>query len=99
MMHTHDPVHLDAFTRMLACPDPSDLPRRAYVIRCEGDPDRRTTRLPGILMGWLQRRHLAVDIEEPFASATVAFKRRVRPANPGLRMVRAAGSFESSKSA
>ena len=88
MMHTHDPVRLEAFARMLALSDPSDLPRRGYVIRCEGDPDRRSTRLPGILMGWLQRRHLAVDIEEPFASATRTFKRRARPANPGLRVVR-----------
>lgn len=88
MMHTHDPVHLEAFARMLARPDPGDLPRRAHVTRCEGDPNRRATRLPGILMGWLQRRHLAVDIEEPFASATRTFKRRVRPVNPGLRVVR-----------
>jgi hypothetical protein len=88
MMHTHDPIHLDAFVRMLALPDPGDLPKRAYTVRCEGDPNRRSTRLPGILMGWLQRRHLAVDPEEPIASTTRTFRRRVRPVNPGLRVVR-----------
>jgi hypothetical protein len=63
MMHTFDPVRFDAFNRLLARSDATDLPRRAHVYRCEGDPNRRTTRLPGILMGWLQRRHLDIDIE------------------------------------
>jgi hypothetical protein len=61
---TFNPVCFDAFAELLAQPDPSDLPRRTHVYRCEGDPDRRTTRLPGILMVWLQRRHLGVDLEE-----------------------------------
>ena len=70
MVQTFDPVCFDAFARLLARPDPMDLPRRTHVYRCEGDPDRRTTRLPGILMGWLQRRHLEIDRDEPLASAT-----------------------------
>jgi hypothetical protein len=65
MMQVFDPVCLDAFARLLARPDPKDLPRRTHIPRCEGDPDRRATRLPGILMGWLQRRHLEIDMEEP----------------------------------
>ena len=51
-----DPTCFDAFSRLLARPDPGDLPRRAHVLRCAGDPDRRATRLPSILMGWLQQR-------------------------------------------
>ena len=61
-MEAHDPVSYDAFVRLMARPDPRDLPRRAHVHRCEGDPDRRATRLPPILMGWLQRRYLENDI-------------------------------------
>jgi hypothetical protein len=92
MMQTIDPVYLDAFAQLLARPDPRDLPRRAHVYRFEGDPNRRATRLPGILMGWLQRRHLEVDIEEPLASATRALKRHGRAANPGLRVLRPTGT-------
>jgi hypothetical protein len=98
IMQTLGPVCLDAFARLLARPDPTDLPRRAHVYRCEGDPDRRATRLPGILMAWLQRRHLAVDIEEPLAAATRSSARRdpwVRHelrANPGLRVLRPTGT-------
>ena len=91
MMQTYDPASLDAFTRLLARPDPADLPRRTHVSRCAGDPDRRRTRLPGILMGWLQRRHLDVDREETPASA----RRTVRPArvtNSGLRLLRPTGT-------
>ena len=66
-MQAFDPVCFDAFAQLLARPDPTDLPRRAHVYVCEGDPNRRETRLPGILMGWLQRRHLDVDVEEPLA--------------------------------
>src|SRR2546426_4368858 len=92
MMQTFDPVCLDAFARLLARPDPTDLPRRTHVYRCEGDPNRRVTRLPGILMGWLQRRHLAVDIEEPLASASLTPKRLRRPAKPRLRVLRPTGT-------
>jgi hypothetical protein len=49
-MQPFDPACFDAFARLLARPDPTDLPRRAHVYRCEGDPNRRATRLPGILM-------------------------------------------------
>jgi hypothetical protein len=70
MMHTIDPVHLDAFAQMLARPDPTDLPRRAHVCRYDGDPDRRSTRYPQILMSWLQQRHLEADHDEPIAHAT-----------------------------
>ena len=74
MIQTFDPVCFDALARLLAQPDPRDLPQRAHVYRYEGDPDRRATRLPGILMGWLQRRHLESDIQEALASATPTLK-------------------------
>src|SRR6267142_4783652 len=70
MMQRFDPESFDAFAQLLARPDPEDLPRRAHVYRYEGDPNRRVTRFPGILMGWLQRRHLETDIEAPLAPAT-----------------------------
>ena len=98
MPTTIDPVCLDAFARLLARPDPRDLPRRAHVYRYEGDPDRRATRLPGILMAWLQRRHLAVDVEPPLASATLTsarqdpWTRQERRVNPGLRVLRPTGT-------
>ncbi len=92
MIQTFDPVCFDAFARLLAQPDPRDLPRRAHVLRCEGDPDRRATRLPGILMAWLQRRHFAVDADEPIAPATLTWTRRGRRTNPGLRVLRPTGT-------
>ena len=100
MPTTIDPACLDAFAQLLARPDPRDLPRRAHVCRCEGDPDRRVTRLPGILMAWLQRRHLAIDSEEPIASATITalstrqdvWQRQERRVNPGLRVLRPTGT-------
>ena len=92
MKPTLDPVCIDAFTRLLARPDPMDLPRRCHVYRYEGDPERRTTRLPGILMGWLQRRHLAVDFEEPLAPARHAAVQMTRRSNPGLRVLRPTGT-------
>lgn len=46
----------DAYTRLLAQPDPTDLPRRAHVCRYEGDPNRRDTTRPGIATAWRQRR-------------------------------------------
>jgi hypothetical protein len=91
-MHTYDPVAYDAFVRLLARPDPRDLPRRTRVHRCEGDPDRRATRLPAILMCWLQRRYLESDIEEPLALPTRALRSVARPANPGLRVLRPTGT-------
>jgi hypothetical protein len=87
MMQSFDPECFEAFARLLAQPDPADLPRRAHVYGCEGDPNRRVTRLPAILMGWLQRRHLEIDREQPVASATRTPKRRARLANPGRRVL------------
>jgi hypothetical protein len=92
MMQTFDPVCLQAFERLLARPDPSDLPRRSHILRCQGDPDRRGTRLPGIVMGWLQRRHLDVDRYEPVAAATRSVKRFGRPPNRALRVLRPTGT-------
>jgi hypothetical protein len=43
-------------------------------------------------MGWLQRRHLEVDIEEPIVSATRTPQRRGRPVNPGLHVLRPTGT-------
>ncbi len=62
MLQPLDSACLDAFVKLLAEPDPADLPRRAHVFRCDGDPNRRTTRLQPIHMAWLQRRLL--DREE-----------------------------------
>lgn len=92
MMQTLDPVTLDAFIALLGAPDPSDLPRRAHVLRYEGEPNRRTTRLHPILMGWLQRHFLEVDVEEAPAAARLAWTRRRRPVNPGLRVLRSAAT-------
>jgi hypothetical protein len=89
MRQTFDPVCFDAFERLLAQPDPRDLPRRANRCRYEGDPNRRATRLPGIITAWLQRRYLDIDIQQPVAPATRMPKRRRRPVNPGLRLLRA----------
>lgn len=87
MMQVINPVRLDAFVQLLAQPDPADLPHRGHIWRCEGDPDRRTTRLPGILSGWLQRRHLQVDVEEPLAPARRTLTPRVRPGYRGIYVV------------
>ena len=86
-----DAVSLEAFVRLLSQPDPRDLPRRAHVLRYYGDPDRRVTRLQPILMGWLQRHYLEVDVEPALAPART-WKRRGRPANPGLRVLRPTGT-------
>jgi hypothetical protein len=94
MMQVFDPVCFDAFARLLARPDPADLPRRAHTLRCEGDPNRRITRLPAILMGWLQRRHLENEVEEPLAPATRMWNRRTHPRmNPGMRVLRPTGTY------
>ena len=87
MMQIIDPVRLEAFVQLLAEPDPADLPRRGHIWRCAGDPNRRTTRLPGILSGWLQRRHLLVDVEEPLVPAVRSQRPRVRPAHPTIHAV------------
>ncbi len=88
MVQIIDPVRLDAFVKLLAQPDPPDLPHRGHVSRYEGDPNRRATRMPAILMAWLQERHLNVDIEDPLPIATRAGK---RPSH-GLRVLRPTGT-------
>ena len=92
MMQIIDSSRLQAFSQMLAEPDPLDLARRGHVLRCAGDPDRRETRLPGILTAWLQHRHLSIDVEVPPAKAVRARTRFARPANPGLRVLRPTGT-------
>ncbi len=92
MMQIVDPARFDAFVRLLAQSDPADLPRRGHVLRYEGDPNRRATRLPGIFMAWLQRRHLAIDGEQPLAPATRTFRQHARPVNPRLRLLRPTGT-------
>ena len=95
MIQSFDPVSFDAFAVLLALPDPTDLPRRAHVYNFEGDPNRRVTRLPGILMAWLQHRHLERDVEEPLASATPVWNRRARTprsARPMLLVLRPTGT-------
>ena len=91
MLQTYDAASLDAFAQLLAQPDPADLPRRSHVRRFEGDPDRRATRLPAILMNWLQRRHLENEIDEPIVSSTRTRTGRGR-VNPGLRVLRPTGT-------
>jgi len=82
MIGIFDPVRFDAFAALLARPDPRDLPRRAHVSRRERDPSRRSTRLPGILMDWLQRRHLEIDVgnrsHRPRERGSVADVQRTR---------------------
>jgi hypothetical protein len=92
MMHTFDQASFDAFARLMSRPDPADLPRRAHVYRYDGDPNRRATRFPGILMGWLQRRHLAIDPPEPIAAATRASNARGRRMRSDLRLLRPTGT-------
>jgi len=92
MFQVIDPVRFDAFVRLMALPDPRDLPRRGHVYRCAGDPERRATRLPGILMAWLQRRHLAVDREQPLAPAVRTGRRHLFSVNPALRVLRPTGT-------
>jgi len=94
MLQTFDPRRVDAFAKLLASPQPADLPSGGQVHRCAGDPDRQATRLPAILMGWLQHRHLDIDAEEPLDSRvrTYARPRRLRPATPGLRVLQPTGT-------
>jgi len=91
MLETFDPRRVDAFAKLLASPQPADLPRGGHVHRCDGDPNRRTTRLPWIIMGWLQYRHLEIDGEEPLDSQvrTYALRpRHLRPVNRGLQVLK-----------
>ena len=92
MIQRFDSASSDAIARLMAQPDPADLPRRAHVCRYEGDPNRRETRLPGIVTAWLQRRHLDLDVEEPLKPAKRTLKNRARPLNPGLRLLQRTGT-------
>ena len=92
MIQTFDSASSGAIARLMAQPDPADLPRRAHVCRYEGDPNRRETRLPGIVTAWLQRRHRDVDVEEPLKPAKRAVISRARPVNPGLRLLQRTGT-------
>ena len=95
MIQTFDPQRLDAYEQILARPQPPNLPRGSHVYRWGGDPDRRTTRLPAIIMAWLQRRHLAIDAEEPLTARARTYRRPRRPVravNPGLRLLRPTGT-------
>jgi hypothetical protein len=89
MIQVIDPKRFDAFVKLLRQPDPPDLPRRGHVWRYDGEADRRATRLPVILMGWLQRRHLDVDAEAPLMPATRA---RRHPVQHSLRVLRPTGT-------
>jgi hypothetical protein len=72
IMQPVDPVSFTAFAQLLARQDPPDLPRRGHVLRCEGDPNRRATHLPGILIASLTRRRLELDVEEPLVAASAS---------------------------
>lgn len=89
MMQTIDPERFEAFVQLLASPDPPDLPKRGHVLRYEGDPDRRTTRLPVIVMGWLQRRHLEHDAD---TQAPHAVRAVPTPVRADLRVLRPTGT-------
>ena len=92
MIQTFDSVSFEAIARLMEQPDPADLPRRAHVCRYLGDPDRRQTRLPGIVTAWLQRRHLDRDVDEPIKPAMRAVNGRARPMHSGLRLVQRTGT-------
>jgi hypothetical protein len=79
VIHACDPEHFEAFERLLAQPDPPEMPRRTHIHSCDGEPERRVTRLPALLMAWLQRRHLAVDIEEPLSPACCVLQEATSP--------------------
>jgi len=95
MVQTFDPQRLDVYERLLAKPLPRGLSRGGHVYRWSGDPDRRTTRLPAIMMAWLQHRHLEIDTDEPLTAKARTFRRprrTVRLPNPGLRILRPTGT-------
>lgn len=88
MIQVIDPKRFEAFVQLLGQPDPPDLPRRGHVWRYDGEPNRRATRLPLILMGWLQRRHMDLDSEPPLVYAI----RDDRPVRRKLRVLRPTGT-------
>jgi hypothetical protein len=92
LMQPFNQEAFEAYTTLLARPDPGDLPRRAHVLRWEGDPNRRATRLHPILMAWLQLRFLEADGEELPAPARATWRRRAAAVNPGLRLLQPTGT-------
>jgi hypothetical protein len=95
MFQTGDPGRVEAFAKLLASPQPADLPRGGQVRRWDGDPDRRATRLPAMIMAWLQYRHLEVDAEEPLDSRVRIYvrpPRLLRRVNPGLHVLKPTGT-------
>jgi hypothetical protein len=95
MMQMYDPGRLLAFEQILARPLPLHLPPGGQARRFDGERDRRSTRLPGMIMAWLQYRHLETDAEEPL-TARVRTCRRPRSAarlrNPRLTLLRRTAS-------
>ncbi len=63
MMQFFDPKIVEALDRLLATPDPPDLPHRGHIWRCEGETNRRATRYPHFHAEWLQRHYLEKDGE------------------------------------
>lgn len=93
MFQTYDPVRVDAYEKLLASPQPADLPRGGQVHRWDGDPDRRVSRLPAIMMAWLQRRHLDTDVGEPLTTRVRTFRRTsMRRVSPRLHLLRPTGT-------
>jgi hypothetical protein len=65
MMQPFDPVCFEAYARLLALPDPPEMQGlRGHSVRCLGQPNRRETLFPRVLIGWLQHHYLAVDGED-----------------------------------
>lgn len=92
MIQVIDPKRFDAFVQLMSLPDPVDLPHRGHVLRCEGDPDRRATRLPRIIMGWMQNRHLQNDVED--VPAAVITRTPLRRGRADLRVLRPTGTAD-----
>lgn len=64
-MQPFDPVCYDAYTRLLALPDPPEMiGLRGHSMRYVGTPNRRETLFPYLLNRWLQHHYLAVDGDE-----------------------------------
>ena len=82
-MQPFDQVRYDAFARLLAQPDPSDLPRRVSFARCEGDPNQPVRCLP-VLTASLEGRSRDVKLRDlPAAESRSAHWLDVDPV-PGV---------------